>query len=337
MKRSHFIDVIYTHTEGEPTCIINGGITYPVGLDILAKRRFLIENYDHVRTSLMSEPRGHHDMFGVFLTPPSGPDTDFGMIWMDSERYVEMCGHGTIALSMVIVSHGLVPRVTEPISIIRYETPVGLVTAEVKSQNGVAEWTRFENVPAFVYERNIPIELPGHGPTTADISFGGNFFAVVEWPFKDRPIGPENGKFLSEMGELVKKQINAKLEIRHPTAKDMSGLHFCTFWQQPERPDSLYRNVHVFSDGKLDRSPGGTGTCMMMAYFEARGRIKVGETIKSEGLLGSGQFEGCLVRETTIGGRRAVVPTVKGTAKVVGYAKWLLDPEDPVGKGFAIR
>jgi proline racemase len=337
MHRSHFIDVIYTHTEGEPTCIIHSGIPYPAGLDIIAKRKFLQENYDYVRTSLMREPRGHQDMFGVFLTPPHEADADGGMLWIDGERFVEMCGHGTIALSMVMVTHGLLHRLCEPVSTIRFETPVGRVTAEVKTSGGQAEWTRFENVPAFVVAQDVPVTLPGYGDLKADISFGGNFFAQVKWPDKEKPICPDNGRLLSDMGELVKKQINARIQIRHPTRPDVTGLHFCTFWHEPDRSDSLYKNVHVFSNGKLDRSPGGTGTSAMMAMLEARGQIRMGQTIRSEGLLGSGRFEGCLVRETEIAGKRAVVPTVKGTASVIGYAKWLLDPHDPVGKGFVIR
>ncbi len=337
MQRSQFLDVIYTHTEGEPTCIVHSGIPYPHGLDILGKRQYLIDNFDHIRTALMREPRGHNDMFGVFLTPPSQPGMDAGMLWIDGERFVEMCGHGTIALAMVMVSHGMVAKAEEPTTWIDFETPAGPVKAEVRCENGAALWTRFQNVPAFVLAQDVTIELPGYGALTADISFGGNFFAVVKWPDKERPIGPENGKLLAEMGCLVKDQINAKMTVRHPVEKHIKGLHFCTFWQEGTRPDSLYRNVHVFSDGKLDRSPGGTGTSMMMATFEARGKMKIGDTIKSEGLLGSGQFEGCLIGETTVGNHRAVVPTVKGTAKVTGYAKWLLDPDDPVGQGFVVR
>lgn len=337
MNHTNFLDVIYTHTEGEQTCIVHSGIPYPYGLDILQKRQYLMDNYDHVRTSLMREPRGHSNMFGVFLTPPSGPDTDAGMLWMDGERFVEMCGHGTIALSMAMVSHRLVNGIETPITSIRFETPAGLVTSEVKSNENQVEWCRFQNVPAFVLAQDIEVDLQEYGTVLADIAFGGNFFAVVRWPDKERPIDPENGRLLSEMGELVKKQINAKMDIVHPVEKHIRGVHFCTFWQDPDRADSLYRNVHVFSDGKLDRSPGGTGTSMMMAVFEARGKIKIDQPIKSEGLLGSGQFEGCLVKETKVGDLRAVVPTVKGTAKVIGYAKWLLDANDPVGQGFVIR
>lgn len=336
MRNTHYVDCIYTHTEGEPTCIIHSGITYPAGLDIIGKREFIRQHYDHVRLATMREPRGHKDMFGVFVTPPHETDADAGMLWMDSERFVEMCGHGTIALSMALVAHRMVHRVEEPVTTIRYETPPGRVTADVGIENGEPAWTRFENVPAFVLAQDVPVELPGYGALTADISFGGNFFAIVRWPDKERPIGPRNAKLLSEMGQIVKAQINERVVVAHPAKPHISGLHFCTFWQDPDRPDSLYRNVHVYSDGKLDRSPGGTGTSAMMAMFEARGAIRIGQVIRSEGLLGSGQFEGRLTGETSVGNLRAVIPTVKGTASVIGYAKWLIDPADPVGMGFVI-
>ncbi|MCP1673590.1 proline racemase [Natronocella acetinitrilica] len=336
MRKNHFIDVIYTHTEGEPTCIIHSGIPYPFGTDILEKRAFLQENLDFVRTGLMREPRGHQDMFGVFLTPPSTPDTDAGMLWIDGERFVEMCGHGTIALSMAMVAQNLVLPDPSGLTRIRFETPPGLVVSEVKSEGEDVLWTRFENVPAFVLEQDIPIDLPGYSGLMADIVFGGNFFAIIRIPKEKRPICPENGSAFSELGQMAKEQINAKLDVRHPTAPHISKVHFATFWHEGEHADSLYRNVHVFSNGKLDRSPGGTGTSAMMAMFEARGGIGLHEKIRSEGLLGSGRFEGELVGETKVGSLRAVRPTVKGTAEIIGYAKWLIDRRDPVGDGFVI-
>jgi proline racemase len=135
---------------------------------------------------------------------------------------------------------------------------------------------------------------------------------------------------------MVKAQIDEKLDVRHPTVPRIDNVDIVTFWHESTRSDAFYRNVHVLSSGLLDRSPGGTGTSAMMAMLEARGQIKIGQTIQSEGLLGSGTFEGRLVRETRLGSHRAVVPTVKGTANIIGYAKWLLDPDDPVGRGFIV-
>ena len=336
MLKSNFLDVTYTHTEGEPTCIIHSGVDYPLNGDILAKRRFLESDYDWLRQALMCEPRGHQHMFGVFVAPPSSPEFDAGMIWIDGHRWHDMCGHGTIALGMAMVANGLVPEGPDGRTTIRFETTAGPVTAEVASNDIRVEWTRFENVPAYVEAQDIPIDLPDLGTLSADLAFGGNYFTTIELPGNAPRIGPDTGAFYAELGLIAKKQINEKLKVRHPTKGHISHLDFVTFWHEPTRPTSLYRNVHVFSDGKCDRSPGGTGTSAMMAMFEARGRIKIGQPIQSEGLLGSGTFEGCLLRETKLGEHRAVVPTVKGKANILGYAKWLMDRDDPVGAGFTI-
>ena len=342
MLKARFLDVTYTHTEGMETCIVPPGLHFPAGATLLEKRR-LLEGEGRLawlRTSLLNEPRGHVAMYGAFLTAPSGEGYDAGVIWSDGERCNDMCGHGTIALGMAMVSLGLAPESGDDAhTTIRFETTAGPVSAEVRSNPHRVEWTRFENVPAYVAEREVPITLPGHGELKADIAFGGNYFAIVDWAGRGRKIGPENGAYFRELGHLVRRQVAEKVRLRHPLhahirypSPDTDLL--VTFWHESER--ARYRNVHVLSGGLLDRSPGGTGTSAMMAMLEARGALRVGETIHSEGLLGSGTFEGCLVRETRLGNHRAVVPTVKGRAHIVGYAKWLLDPEDPVGRGFVV-
>lgn len=334
MRKVRFVDMIYTHTEGEPTGIIHSGITYPPGSTILEKRIYLQENYDWLRRAVMREPRGHRDMFGVFLTPPSAPGFDAGMIWIDGENFIHMCGHGTIGLSMAMVAQDMVRSGDN--STIRFETTAGPVTATVKSNDQRVEWCEFENVPAFVLERDIPFELPGYGALRADIAFGGNFFALIEWNDPDTPIRPEHSRALSEAGLLARTILSRKVKIKHPTLPHIVDLTFLTFWQAPTRPEALYRCVHVFSNGHLDRSPGGTGTSAMMAMFEDRGRIKIGDTIHSEGLLGSGTFQGRLERTASLNGHRAVVPSIRGSANIVGFAKWMMDPEDPLNEGFVM-
>jgi proline racemase len=336
MKKNNFIDVVYTHTEGEPTCIVHSGIIYPHNSDIIEKRMFLEKNYDWLRKSLMQEPRGHQGMYGVFLTPPSRRDTNGGMIWMDGSQFMHMCGHGTIAVTMAMVALGLVPS-SDPVTQINLETTAGDVSAEVFSSNGEVTFSQFKNVPAFVQQKDVPIDLPDFGEVKADIVFGGNYFGIIKWDHADLNICPENGTKFAELGKIAKKRLRNKLNIQHPVKEHINELDIVTFYHKASRDDAFYRNVHIFSDGQLDRSPGGTGTSAMMAMLEARGQIKIGQKIKSEGLLGSGTFEGSLVAETVVGDIRGVIPQVKGKANIIGYAKWLLDPDDPVGKGFLIR
>jgi Proline racemase len=337
MRKQDVFDVIYTHTEGEPLCIIHSGIPYPPGSSILEKRRFLQANYDWLRKALMREPRGHKDMFGVFLTPPSSPEYDAGLIYIDGTEYSHMCGHGTIAVSMAMVALGLVPRGTGPTTTIRFETTAGLVVAEVGSEGDEVKWTRFENVPAYVAAQDIPVTLPGYGQLKADIAWGGNYFGIVDLRGCGLRISPDNGSELSRLGLAVRDQLNAAVRLQHPTQAHVTDLNFVTFWHEPTIEGAMYKNVHVFSAGQLDRSPGGTGTSAMMAMFEARGELKLNQTIRSEGLLGSGTFEGCLLGEVDLGGTRAVRPTVKGTASILGTARWVIDRNDPVGAGFLVR
>jgi proline racemase len=337
MRTQDVFDVIYTHTEGEPLCIVHNGIPYPVGSTVLEKRQFLTEHYDWVRTSLMREPRGHNDMFGVFLTPPSSPEYDAGLIYMDGETYSHMCGHGTIAVAMVMVANGMVPRNPSGKTVIRFETTAGLVVAEVESDGDEVLSTCFENVPAYVEAQDLPIHLPGYGDVKADIVWGGNYFGIINLDDTTLRISPDNGKALIEMGLIARDQLNKSYSIQHPTQKHITDLNFITFWHAPTLEGAFYKNVHVFSAGQLDRSPGGTGTSAMMAMLEARGKMKINQRIRSEGLLGTGTFEGCLLGEVDLNGKRGVRPTVKGTASILGTARWIVDRKDPVGAGFVVR
>lgn len=336
MRVQDVYNVIYTHTEGEPLCIIYSGVPYPAGSTILEKRAFLEENYDWLRKALMREPRGHADMFGVFLTPPSSRDYDAGLIYIDGKEYSHMCGHGTIAVAMAMVANGLVARDPSGLTRIRFETTAGLVVAEVAHEGDRVLWTRFENVPAYVAAQDIAFELPGYGPLKADLVWGGNYFGIIDLRGTSLRIAPENGSELSRMGLIAREEIRKQVTVQHPTEAHINNLNFVTFWHEPTIEGCLYKNVHVFSAGQLDRSPGGTGTSAMMAYFEARGVIGLNQPITSEGLLGSGTFEGCLIGETTLGTVRAVRPTVKGTAGMLGTASWTINREDPVDAGFLV-
>lgn len=337
MRIQTAFDVIYTHTEGEPLCIVHSGIPYPANSSILEKRVFLEKNYDWLRKALMREPRGHADMFGVFLTPPSSDDYEAGLIYIDGTEYSHMCGHGTIAVAMAMVANGLAPRGENGSTVIRFETTAGLVVAEVASEGDEVLWTRFENVPAYVAEQDVEFELPGYGKLRADLVWGGNYFGIIDLRDTTLRISPENGAELSRLGIAAREELRKKLTVQHPTEGHINNLNFVTFWHEPVIEGAFYKNVHVFSAGQLDRSPGGTGTSAMMAMFEARGKLALNQPIRSEGLLGSGTFEGCLVGETRLGSVRAVRPTVKGTAGILGTARWTINRDDPVDAGFLIQ
>jgi proline racemase len=335
MRKTTFIDAVYTQTEGETTCIINGQFLFPGGTTLLQKREHFKQRFDWIRKAIINEPRGHNDLFGALIVPSSTPEADVGIIWIDGDGYGDMCGHGTIATSMVMTAFDLTPNASSP-NIIRIETPAGIVVSEVHTRGDEVEWCRFENVPAFLAEADIPVELPGLGTVMADIAFGGNYFVTIPLPPEFLEIGPENGALLSRLGVIAKQQINEKIKLVHPEKPHITEIDLVTFYQDSKRADAFYRCVHTYRNGKMDRSPGGTGTSAMLAMLEARGRIKVGQVIQAEGLLGSGTFEGCIVRETTVAGHRAVVPTVKGRSTLVGFGKWHLDPNDVNGRGYTI-
>jgi proline racemase len=247
-----------------------------------------------------------------------------------------MCGHGTIAVSMAMVALGLVRKGANGLTTIRFETTAGLVISEVAHDGDQVLWTRFENVPAYVDKQDVPIQLPGYGDLKADIVWGGNYFGIVDIRGKGLRISPDNAGELSRVGIAIRDQLNARIKLQHPTQQHVTDLNFVTLWHEPTIEHAFYKNVHVFSAGQLDRSPGGTGTSAMMAMFEARGMMKMNTPIRSEGLLGSGTFEGNLVGEVSLNGTRAVRPTVKGTAGLLGTARWTINRDDPVDAGFLI-
>ena len=336
MRFQDTFDVIYTHTEGEPLCIVHSGIPYPANSSLLEKKRFLEANYDWLRLALMQEPRGHKDMVGVFVTPPSAPGFDAGLIYVDATQYQYMCGHGTIAIAMAMVALGMVRREDTGRTMIRFETLAGPVVAEVGSDGAKVLWARFENVPAYVAAKSVPFDLEDIGPMKADIVWGGNYFGIIDLRGTTLRIAPENGKALSHYGILAREKLRGKVSMQHPSLPHVSNLGFVTFWHEPSIIDALYKNVHVFGVGQLDRSPGGTATCAMMALFESRGELGFNQPIRSEGLLGSGTFEGSLLGEASLNGVRAVRPVVKGTASILGTARWTFDRSDPVGAGFLV-
>jgi trans-L-3-hydroxyproline dehydratase len=332
------IRTIEAHAGGEPLRVIVDGLPRIPGKTILSKRRFVRENWDHIRRGLMWEPRGHADMYGAFVTPPVSRGADLGVLFLHNEGLSTMCGHGIIALATVAVETGMVPLKT-PETRILIDTPAGPVTAFAKVAGRRfrrVSSVRFRNVPSFVLGLDETVKVPGLGMVKYDLAFGGAFYAFVQAEPLGLALTPENVRRLIEAGMAVKRAVMAKRKIIHPFEKDLNFLYGTIFIGPPRGKDAHSRNVCVFAEGEVDRSPTGTGVSARVAIHFAKGEIKLNQRITIESIVGS-RFTGKAVEEVGFGRHKAVVPEVEGSAHIIGRHEFLFPPDDPFKAGFMIR
>ena len=331
------ITTLDAHAAGEPLRIIIGGLPALEGATILERRRFMREHYDHVRRALMWEPRGHYNMYGCVLTPPVTPEADLGVLFMHNEGYSTMCGHGVIALVTALIEAGAVqPKgLQTPVNL---DTPAGLVRAVAHlSGDSHVERVTFQNVPSFVYARDVEIDLPPYGLFPVDIAFGGAFYAIVPAERIGLQVTPKQTSKLVAAGEAVKRAVNATLSIEHPIEADLSFLYGAILIGSPESPDHHSRNMCIFANAEVDRSPTGTGVSARLALHHARGELALGETIVIESILGRhSTFSGRIVDIGQVSSYDAVVPEVGGTAFITGRHEFIISPHDRIGQGFLL-
>jgi trans-L-3-hydroxyproline dehydratase len=329
------VTTVDAHTAGEPFRVVTGGVPAIPGSTILEKRRWAREKLDGLRRALMWEPRGHADMYGCFVTGPVAPGSALGVLFMHNEGFSTMCGHGIIALATVALEAGMLPA-TEGDNALAIDTPAGTVraTAFVKAEQ-VASVT-FRNVPSFAAALGERIEVPGIGAVTYDLAFGGAFYAVTDATALGLRCEPGMLRKFIEAGSAIKAAIQQAREVRHPFEEDLGFLYGVIFTGPPEQPGSHSRNVCVFADGEVDRSPTGTGVSARLAIHHARGEIEAGREILIESILGT-RFSGRVVEGTTFGPHRAVVPEVGGSAHITGRHEFLIDPRDDLREGFILR
>lgn len=320
-----------SHTQGEPTRLVIGGIIQYPGATMRDKQRYVAQTLDPVRRSLMGEPRGHQDMFGGFITPPVSSEGDLGVVFMDNQGYLDMCGHGTIGLCTTVVELGLVtPKgVRTEIGI---DTPAGFVRGYAISDQDTVVRAGFHNVPAFCLSTAERIMVDGLGELTVGIAYGGNFFAILAADTVGLTLEIDQQTQLRAIGQRVKQAANAQLAIQHPQDPAVRGIDIVTFYGPAQHPDATYRNVHIFADGQVDRSPGGTGTSAMLAYFLATGEIGEDSVTTAEGLAG-GLFEGRIVRVWDLDGQGYITPDISGRAFLTGVHSFYLDAADPMLQG----
>ncbi len=334
MKFIKSIQAVDSHTMGEPTRVVVGGVPVIKGNTMPEKKAYLEENMDYVRTAIMHEPRGHKDMFGSIITAPTNSEADLGIIFMDGGGYLNMCGHGSIGAATIAVETGMV-EVKEPYTDIVLEAPAGLIQAKVKVENGKAIEASIVNVPSFLYKEGVEIDIPEIGKISIDIAFGGSFFALVNSKDLGIDICPENSTKLSEIGLVIRDIINKNIEIKHPTLSHIRTVDLVEIYGPPKNPKATFQNVVVFGEGQIDRSPCGTGTSAKMATLYAKGKLAIGEDFVYESILGT-MFRGKILEETKIGQYKAIIPEITGSAYITGFNHFVIDESDPVKYGFSL-
>ncbi|UCE25952.1 MAG: proline racemase family protein [Candidatus Zixiibacteriota bacterium] len=329
------ITTIDAHTEGEPLRVIIGGWPAIVGDTILKRRRFAKENSDQLRTALMWEPRGHADMYGCIITPPVTEQANFGVLFIHNEGFSTMCGHGIIAVTKIAVQTGMVGTV-EPVTTVRIDTPAGLVTAYARLKDGRVTSVYFQNVPSFVLTLDEAVDVHGLGTIRFDIAFGGAFYAFVQAETLGLDLTPKNFRLLIEKGMDIKRTVMKSRLIEHPFEKDLNFLYGTIFIGPPLSGDADSRNVCIFAEGEVDRSPTGTGVSARLALHHARGEIDINQPIVVESIIGS-TFTGRVVSQTNFGPHPAIIPEVEGRAYITGRHEFVIDPNDPLRDGFILR
>jgi proline racemase len=334
MRTNRVFHAVDSHTEGMPTRVITGGVGVIPGASMFDRRRYFMANMDSIRKFLMNEPRGHASMSGAILQPPTRPDADFGVLYIEVSGCLPMCGHGTMGVATVLVETGMV-EVTEPVTTIRLDTPAGLVLAEVRVEGGAAKAVTLTNVPSFAAGLGRSVHVPGYGDVGYDMAFGGNFYAIVELEKLGLPFDRAAKNELLAAGLAIMDAINLADMPVHPENPEISGVHH-VYLQAPGSDARHSRHAMAIHPGWFDRSPCGTGTSARMAQLHARGELPLNQDFRNDSFIGT-TFIGRLVEETTVAGSiPAVIPRITGRAWVTGTAQYMYDPADPFPEGFEL-
>jgi trans-L-3-hydroxyproline dehydratase len=315
--------------------VVVDGLPDIPGSTMLERRRYAEELLDDLRKTLMWEPRGHADMYGAFIGPPVDPESDISVLFVHNEGFSTMCGHGIIALTKVALDTGLLPA-KEPHTTIGIDTPAGRIVATATVSGGTVGEVSFRNVPSFAAGLDRTVDVPDVGPVRYDLAFGGAFYAYVDAGDLGLKLLPGEAPRLIEVGRAIKKVVMTSPSIAHPVDPELGFLYGVIFVGPAEDPSHHSRNVCVFADGEVDRSPTGTGVSGRLAIHRARGEIEMGEEIEVESILGS-VFTGKVVEETQVGVNPAVIPEITGAAHITGRNELWLDPGDPLRGGFFVR
>lgn len=321
------------HTAGNPVRLVAGGAPLLSGASMAERRLDFLSRYDWIRTSLCFEPHGHDMMSGGFLYPPTLPDADAGILFIETSGCLPMCGHGTIGMITFGIEHGLIrPRTPGRLKV---EVPAGVLDIAYETEGDRVTSVRIRNVPAYLAAEGIEIDVPGLGPLTVDVSYGGNYYAIVEPQGAYVGLDDLGASRIIELSGLVRERVRAAFHPVHPDEPSINGVSHVLWADRPKGEGADGRNAVFYGDKAIDRSPCGTGTSARLAHLHARGRLKVGDAFVHESYIGS-RFIGRVEAETTVGDHKAIVPSIEGSAVATGFNTIWVDRRDPFWAGFQV-
>ncbi|PAP99644.1 4-hydroxyproline epimerase [Mesorhizobium mediterraneum] len=330
----HSFFCIDGHTCGNPVRLVAGGGPLLQGATMMERRAHFLAEYDWIRTGLMFEPRGHDVMSGSILYPPTRPDCDIAILFIETSGCLPMCGHGTIGTVTMAIEHGLIKPKTP--GLLRLDTPAGLVTAEYKQVGDYVEEVRITNVPSFLYAEGLTVECPQLGEISVDVAYGGNFYAIVEPQKNYRDMAEHSAGDLIAWSPVVRQRLNEKYSFVHPDNPGIDRLSHMLWTGAPTDSQADARNAVFYGDKAIDRSPCGTGTSARMAQLHAKGKLRAGDDFVHESIIGS-LFKGRVEKEVTVAGKPAIIPSIGGWARMTGLNTIFIDDRDPFAHGFVVK
>ena len=331
MKSTFFC--IDGHTCGNPVRVVAGGTPTLEGANMIERRAHFLREFDWIRTALMFEPRGHEVMSGSILYPPTRPDCDLAILFIEVSGCLPMCGHGTIGTVTTAIEHGLV-RPREP-GVLRLDTPAGVVVARYRMNGEHVDSVQLVNVPSYLHSRDLSVEVEGLGEICFDVAYGGNFYAIVEPQRNYDGLHALKPSDIQRVSPVLRQKANEKYTFVHPDNDAIRGLSHVMWTGEPTVEGASARNAVFYGDKAIDRSPCGTGTSARLAHLTAMGRLSVGDRFVHESYIGS-RFIGCVEQAVDVGGIPGIIPSIEGSAMATGFNTIWIDREDPFWAGFSV-
>ncbi|MDA3918026.1 MAG: proline racemase family protein [Deltaproteobacteria bacterium] len=331
MNFSHIINAVDSHTMGEATRVVTSGIGHIPGASMQDKKIWVSKNRDNIRKMLMLEPRGHQDMFGAIITEPVSAEADAGVIFMDTKGYLDMCGHGSMGTVLVLLETGMIPFDKKVNSkSLALDTPAGVIHARAQITDGRISEITIRNRESF-FEQSSEIVLDSIGPINVDIAYGGNYFALVNADLLNLEVKPSNITSFKKLGLEIRDKVNKNFNVIDPGTKAPGKVNLVEIYENSLPP----RNIVVFGQGQIDRSPCGTGTSAKMALLHHQGHLKIGEPYIYQSVFGT-EFRGKIIKETFVNGKSTIIPEISGNAFITGFQQFVADENDPYKFGFGI-